>query len=498
MPWRTSTQQQPAPPRHARWRADRLVAAVRRALRHPRGDTPGWLSSVLVHAALLLLLALWTQALRRDEPVRELRASLESEAPPTSADEPTPSVALETPQPAVLEAVEKLAEEVDISMDEPLEIEAVDAVLEFESPAAERPLPTEVHVPGGGSLAGRTPEARARLVQQRGGSAASEEAVRRGLRWLAAHQRDDGSWRFNHHGPQCPGLCGDVGTVASTTGATALALLPFLGAGHTHTAGEYQHVVEQGLYYLGSRMLATPHGVDLQEGTMYAQGLASIVLCEAYAMTDDRTMEKPAQRAIDFILYAQDPEGGGWRYFPGQPGDTTVLGWQLMALKSADMAYLLVPPQRFELAGRFLDSVAAEDGALYGYLDRQPRDTTTAVGLLCRMYLGWPREYTPLKRGIEHLSRLGPSRDNMYYNYYATQVLHHWDGPEWKRWNEAMRDYLVETQARDGHEAGSWHFDDEKTRSGGRLYNTAMAIMTLEVYYRYLPLYTPVSVGRSF
>jgi len=77
----------------------------------------------------------------------------------------------------------------------------------------------------------------------------------------------------------------------------------------------------------------------------------------------------------------------------------------------------------------------------------------------------------------------------MYYNYYATQVLHHWQGPEWKRWNVQMRDHLIATQAGRGHESGSWYFSGGRGDVGGRLYNTAMAVMTLEVYYRYMPLY---------
>ena len=111
-----------------------------------------------------------------------------------------------------------------------------------------------------------------------------------------------------------------------TTAATAIALLPFLGAGYTHTEGEYQDLVDRGLYYLVRRSLRTPNGSDLQEGTMYAQGLATIALCEAYAMTEDPGLKGYAQGAIDFVCYAQDRKGGGWRYTPGEPGDTTSLG----------------------------------------------------------------------------------------------------------------------------------------------------------------------------
>jgi hypothetical protein len=198
--------------------------------------------------------------------------------------------------------------------------------------------------PTGGGLEGRRGEAKGQLLDDGGGTPQSELAVLRGLRWLAAHQRNDGSWHFDHRqGNLCNGACRDPGSSAATTGATGVALLAFLGAGHTHREGEHQEIVRRGLYYLSGRMLDTEHGGDLQEGTMYAHGLASIALCEAYAMTRDPDLKPLAQRAIDFIVYAQDAKGGGWRYFPGQPGDTTVTGWQWMALKSAQMAYLVFP-----------------------------------------------------------------------------------------------------------------------------------------------------------
>jgi hypothetical protein len=268
-----------------------------------------------------------------------------------------------------------------------------------------------------------------------------------------------------------------------------LALLPFLGAGHTHREGTYQDVVGRGLYYLASRMIVTAEGGDLQEGTMYAQGLAAIALCEAYAMTGDETLRPTGQSAIDFIVAAQHKRGG-WRYVPGQPGDTTVTGWQVMALKSAQLAHFKVPLPTWYAVARFLDSVEAGDGAYYGYLVPEKRPTTTAIGLLCRMYLGWPRDHTPLVQGVEYLSNRGPSANNMYFNYYAAQVLRHYGGPAWDRWNVELRDRLIGTQARDGHESGSWQFAEPHTREAGRLYNTAMAIMILEVYYRYMPLYS--------
>ncbi len=344
-------------------------------------------------------------------------------------------------------------------------------------------------------LDGRNPQYRESQVGLPGGpTRRSEEAVERGLKWLAAHQRPDGSWHFDLNKGPCQGQCHNSGNVGSTTAATSLALLAFLGAGYTHLDGEHREIVRRGLYYLEKKAAFTPHGADYRDGTqygMYSHGITTIALCEASIMTNDRSLQKYTQPAIDFILYAQDPKGGGWRYTPGEPGDTTVTAWQVMALKSARAAYLRVPSQTTAKVHQFLNQVQSEDGAAYGYLSSGKEPTTTAVGLLCRMFLGWPHDQPQLLNGVKYVASRGPSPSDMYFNYYATQLLHHFSGPIWIGWNERMREHLVATQSNFGHENGSWQFEDEHESGskGGRMYNTCMAIMTLEVYYRYLPIY---------
>lgn len=353
------------------------------------------------------------------------------------------------------------------------------------------------HVATGGGYEGRNPQWRARLVASRGGTPESESAVELGLAWLAAHQWADGGWRFDHTGGPCRGMCRDPGRVATTTGATGLALLAFLGAGYTHHSGTYRDVVQRGLYYLGQRMLVTPYGGDLQEGTMYAQGIATLALCEAYAMTQDATLRPMAQQGVDFICYAQHPQGG-WRYVPGQPGDTTVFGWQIMALKSARMAGLEVPSPVIDAAMRYLDSVQSQGGAAYGYQKSGNEPACTAIGLLSRMYYGWRRNDPRLEKGVGILQAIGPSRNDVYFNYYATQVMHHYHGQGWEKWNTTLRDYLVSTQQQQGHERGSWYFPDRHGAFGGRHYTTCMCVMILEVYYRHMPLYDAPAADEGF
>lgn len=338
-----------------------------------------------------------------------------------------------------------------------------------------------------GMLTGRGPEAREKLVKSGGGNKASERAVEAGLEWLARQQQPDGSWDFQ----QVPG---DAGDLECPMGATGLALLAYLGAGHTHRDGTYRSHVNEGLRYLVDHMQISESGGWLGGtglATMYVQAIGAIALCEACSMTKDPELRRPAQLAIDFICKAQDPSGGGWRYRIPQAGDTSVFGWQLMALQSAKIAELSVPPRVSTRAAKFLKSVEFDGGASFGYQDsRNVRPSMTAVGLLCRMYLGREQSHRGMIRGMHKLAEWGPSPSDMYYNYYATQAMHHWGGPKWERWNSVMRDALVGSQDQLGELAGSWHTDgSHSAHHGGRLYTTCLSILTLEVYYRYLSLY---------
>ncbi|HAA48712.1 MAG TPA: hypothetical protein DCE43_03270 [Planctomycetaceae bacterium] len=153
------------------------------------------------------------------------------------------------------------------------------------------------------------------------------------------------------------------------------------------------------------------------------------------------------------------------------------------------LAGLKILSETVRRASCFLDSVQVAEGAAYGDTSPQRKNSTTAVGLLSRMYMGGRRENPALGAAVKSLNSVGPSRNDMYYNYYATQVVHHWGGAEWKKWNSVMRKQLVDSQLKKGHAAGSWNVADSHGAGGGRLYMTCLCTMTLEVYYRHMPLY---------
>jgi hypothetical protein len=264
--------------------------------------------------------------------------------------------------------------------------------------------------------------------------------------------------------------------------------LALLGGGQSPVAGPHQAAVRRGLAYLQQRMVRTPRGADLSEGTLYGQGIATLALCEAAGITGDKQLHADAQEAIRFIVAAQHPSGG-WRYFPGQAGDTTVLGWQWMALRSGELAGLAVPASTWQRASHFLDSVADDDGTAYGYQRPGRQPTPTAIGLVCRLYGDWPRYDPRIVQGADRLAAAGPSLDDMYYNYYAAQVLHHSDSPHWSAFRQSLRDRIEASQATSGHETGSWYFPDLHTQPGGRLCDTALVLLILELDYRRLPLF---------
>ena len=456
-------------------------------------ETPGYIVSIVLHAVVLFGLSMMVlPAKDREELFNTLIA--QTETPPVNeklddtqlVPEKLENLEADTLKEEVTVNTDKIAEtanQLDLNVsDEAPEMPAIEAIDAGSGPK----LPT-------GDLAGRSEKSRAAMAAAQGGTSASEQAVNSGLKWLARHQKPDGSWSFKI-GP-------DPGSLDGPMGATGMALMSFLGGGHTHRSGDYKKNVEGGLKYLTANI--KPNG-DLRgngEGNMYAHGICAIALCEAYALSKDRALKPYAQAATDFIVNAQDPKGGGWRYNPGEPGDTSVVGWQVMALKSAKIAKLNVPNKTIGKATFFLNYVQAADGSNYGY-DRPAAGApgTSAAGLLCRMYLGWTPKNQGLVKGVEYLGNVGPQPSNMYFNYYAAQVLHHWGGAPWDKWNNVMREHLVKTQEKEGDNAGSWKPLDggHVTAAGGRMCETCFCIMTLEVYYRHLPLYQRETIKVDF
>ena len=112
-------------------------------------------------------------------------------------------------------------------------------------------------------------------------------------------------------------------------------------------------------------------------------------------MTRDARLREPVRRALAYTINAQDPVGGGWRYKPGDKGDTSQLGWQLMAMKSGELAGFPIPEKTRQGIARYLQSVAAgEHGGLASYRPGEMTTRTmTAEAMVCRQFMGLPRQY---------------------------------------------------------------------------------------------------------
>lgn len=487
--------------RSPRWRGELEPIEPRTAAREniPPGDDdealseragviramPPWLISTIIHLILLLLLALISTPAGGRITRVVLTIGESSEQSPTELAE------------FDIEPAEAVEETVASSEESPVDVES----LEFFD-AADIAEPTELmpvelgaaEISAPAMFSSRSGAMKQALLAMYGGTQKTEDAVANGLAWLKRNQQSGGYWSLR-------GPYSDGGFSENRIAATAMALLAFLGDGHTHQQGEYQAEVEKGLDFLlqqQDRSGFLARSVKRDQHQMYAQAQATIVLCEAYAMTKDSRLRPHAQAALDFAAEAQSPEGG-WRYRPRFDADTSMTGWFVMGLQSGRSAGLQVDISVLNNVSRYLDTVQSYEGAAYAYKpQRAPSPSMTAEGLLCRQYLGWDRDYAPMGRGVEALLIDAPfditDRD-VYYWYYATQVLHHFGGSPWRQWNEAMRVELPEAQIKRGREAGSWPPQGDAYQSSGRLYTTCLSIYCLEVYYRHMPLYGEQAVG---
>lgn len=332
----------------------------------------------------------------------------------------------------------------------------------------------------------------------------TEEAIERGLAFLASVQQRDGRWSL--------GLPGERTQINSDTAATALALLAFQGAGYTHREHKHQERVAAALQFLlrnqkrNGDLYLPEDEISNQSASLYSHALATIALCEAYGMTQDPALKEPAERAIDFILQCQNPERGGWRYVPQVSSDTSVSGWMLMALKSGQLAGISSAQRGIPGVKRWLDLASAKDsaGAYYVYNPyatdaqahgRAASHTMTSVGLLMRFYTGWNRDHPAMVAGASYLRKNPPKIEerDTYYWYYGTQVMFHMGGEYWEDWNRKLHSLLIESQIKQGQLGGSWDpyypVRDRWAAHAGRIYVTTMNLLSLEVYYRHLPLY---------
>jgi len=494
----------------------------------PRPGRPGALRSLLdearrlpwfaisaaVHLCALAILA--SMIVRRPPPADELsgvfQVGLFAERPsavetPPKPEPEKPKAEEPPPKPTEVKPTPKLEEPrpVPPEPDTPTPAPETETAAVKAAPILEVPGPGQ---PERDAFAARKPEAREEALREWGGTPGSERAVDAGLDWLARHQ-EPGTGQWADGDPQ----------LRLAPGLTGLALLAFLGKGHSHTEpGPHRDTVARAVTHLLSIQASDgrfgePYllaGERHNRYLMYHQGIDAMALAEAYAVTHDPKLRDPVRRAVAYIERAQQ-DGGGWDYSDLRTGrnDTSVTGWQLMALKSAHAAGFAVNWQTLFGVMRHLDLYTNSAGEV-AYANRDPGTWRRgpgmiAVGMLCYQMLGWPRDSAPLLDQanllLQHLpdwtkANTFDAQDpntalhTMYYWCYATLALFNMGGHWWQQWNGQLRELLIAQQRREGDRRGSW---DPPARgfdaAGGRVYTTAINVLNLEIYYRYLPFY---------
>jgi hypothetical protein len=342
----------------------------------------------------------------------------------------------------------------------------------------------------------RDPEKRKGKIEQLGGSDKTEEAIKRSLDWFTRNQEGDGRWSIGKHG----------GQKNHDIAATSFAVLCYFGWGIKHNQpgkpDKHQKTVQKALKWLVDNMGKDGDFTNGQGNGMYDQGVATMALAEAYGLTKDPVLKEPLRKSVDFIIKAQNPNHGAWDYKPWHKGpkgnriDTSVSGWQIMALRSARMAGIKIKERPFQLASKWLDTIGAgQNRGLYGYDSRRYKsDAMVAEGLFAQQLLGTPPSHARMKESINHIASKPPKKGkrDFYYWYYGCLSLYQNQGPAWDEWNARIKPIWLDLQVKNGPNSGSWDHNKggKHMKEMGRVITTALATLSLEVYYRYLPLYT--------
>jgi hypothetical protein len=344
---------------------------------------------------------------------------------------------------------------------------------------------------GGGGMAGcfgyRDGGGRKRATARFGGSPATESAVEAALRWLARHQSPEGHWDTRKL----------EGSQSYNVGVTGLATLAFLGAGHTSKSGKYRDNVRRAVAWLIKQQnkdgaIGNPRSHKFG----YEHAIAGLALAEAYGMAKNPATREPAQKAVDWSVHKHQVPYGGWRYKARQAGDTSVSGWFIMQLKSAKVAGLKIDHVAFQGATKFLDGVTSPDGRSSYSKGRGATHIMTAVAVVGRQFMGTRNSDPVLQKATDYMQRTrmpewkSSGYGTFYYWYYGTLGMFQMGGQRWKKWNAKLKPVLIENQRKGGDADGSWDLLGGLDKRSGRAYTTAMGALCLEVYYRYLPMYS--------
>lgn len=296
-----------------------------------------------------------------------------------------------------------------------------------------------------------------------------DRAVVRGLDYLARTQQPDGSWP-DHYG--------------KISGVVGLAMMAYLAHGEMPDEGRYGRVIRRCVDYIVKTQ--QPNGLLSGSGgsPMYSHGFATMALGEVYGVIDDPRVGKALEKATGLIVKCQN-RLGGWRYSVGSTdADTTVSGAQMMALRAAANAAMEVPVSTIKRGVAYYMTCFCPGGG-FGYTGPSgPSAPRNGIGLLILSLSGAYR--TPQAKATADLllqggASAGYSGYFYYMTYYCSQAMYQAGGKYWRYWNNTMTPAIISMQTADG----SW----PSSGSGGVVCATAMALLSLEVNYNFLPIY---------
>jgi hypothetical protein len=312
-----------------------------------------------------------------------------------------------------------------------------------------------------------------------------QEAVRKGLAWLAAHQQREGAY-------------GAGGSSGKHAGITALAGLAFMQAGNLPNRGQYGQNVQKCLEFVLAS--CQPSGLiasDSSHGPMYGHGFATLFLGEVYGMTGDEQVKDKLQAAVRLIEQTQNRQGG-WRYQPvPYDADISVTICQIMGLRAARDAGIKVDKATIDHAIEYVKNCRNPDGG-FSYMANQGGGggsgfARSAAGVASLYYAG-VFEGDEITGGLNYIKQFTPGKGMaadaeghyFYGHYYAVQAMFLAGGDYWATWYPAIRDQLV---ARQNNQSGAWSGDFSED------YASSMALIILQMPNRYLPVYSGKGPG---
>ena len=332
-----------------------------------------------------------------------------------------------------------------------------------------------------------------------------DAAVDRGLEYLAGKQisRDAAAAMAR---PELVGAFEEPASVGNT-GITSLAVMAFLARGHLPGRGRYGDLINRGIDYVLSQQLENGLLVskDLKgrtTGLMYEHSISTLMLAEVSGMVDPARQQKiddVLSRALLVLLQAQkvpksEANTGGWRYTPGTTdSDLSLTGWSIMALRAAKLNGAAIPDEHIEMAVSYILNCHTREGS-FSYMPGGTTGSTsmTGIAVLCLELCGEHGNEDLLTAGNFILTRPprmtgpdgNPVRFRYYTWYYCGQAMFQLGGQHWNEFAPVMYDSLLEDQTPDG----SWKYPGQ-TLVYNTTYPTSLAILTLTVSARQLPIY---------